>query len=117
MSFLGRGYNFLIGSFEILAFLVFVGVIVFWIRRNVLNIYRFLSKELKGWPKNDANYILYFEMVLMILFITMNAADYQLQLNGAAHYAQEAGIVGSFPISQFLTPWFEGFSTWNFNYY
>ena len=111
LSFLGSGYNFLIGSFEILAFLVFVGVIVFWIRRNVLNIYRFLSKELKGWPKNDANYILYFEMVLMILFITMNAADYQLQLNGAAHYAQEAGIVGSFPISQFLTPWFEGFST------
>jgi len=110
LSFLGGGYNFLIGSFEILAFLVFVGVIVFWIRRNVMNIYRFLSKELKGWPKNDANYILYFEMVLMILFITMNGADYQLQLNGAAHYAQEAGIVGSFPISQFLSPFLEGFS-------
>jgi len=110
LSFLGGGYNFLIGSFEILAFLVFVGVIVFWIRRNVMNIYRFLSKELKGWPKNDANYILYFEMVLMILFITMNGADYQLQLNGAAHYAQEAGIVGSFPISHFMSPWFEGFS-------
>ena len=111
LSFLGGGYNFLIGTFEILAFLVFVGVIIFWIRRNSLNIYRFLSRELKGWPKNDANYILYFEMVLMILFIVMNGADYQLQLNGAAHYAQESGIVGSFPISQYLSPWFENFST------
>lgn len=110
LSFLGSGYNFLIGTFEILAFLVLLGVIIFWLRRNVTNIYRFLGNELKGWPKNDANYILYFEMVLMILFLTMNGADYQLQLNGADHYAQNAGIAGSFPISQFLLPWFEGFS-------
>ncbi len=103
-SFLGGFYDVLIFSFEILALLVFVGVILFWIRRNVIHIKRFLSKELKGWPKNDANYILYFEMVLMILFITMNAADYQLQLNGADHYASEAGIMGSFPVSQYLLP-------------
>ncbi|WP_034925072.1 (Fe-S)-binding protein [Gillisia sp. CAL575] len=110
LSFLGSGYNFLIATFEILALLVLLGVIIFWLRRNVTNIYRFLGSELKGWPKNDANYILYFEMVLMILFLTMNGADYQLQLNGADHYAQNAGIAGSFPISQFLLPWFEGFS-------
>ncbi len=110
LSFLGAGYNFLIATFEILALLVLLGVIIFWLRRNVTNIYRFLGNELKGWPKNDANYILYFEMVLMILFLTMNGADYQLQLNGADHYAQNAGIAGSFPISQFLLPWFEGFS-------
>jgi len=110
LSFLGSGYNFLIATFEILALLVLLGVIIFWLRRNVTNIYRFLGSELKGWPKNDANYILYFEMVLMILFLTMNGADYQLQLNGADHYAQNAGIAGSFPISQYLLPWFEGFS-------
>ncbi len=110
LSFLGAGYNFLIASFEILALLVLLGVIIFWLRRNVTNIYRFIGNELKGWPKNDANYILYFEMVLMILFLTMNGADYQLQLNGAVHYAQNAGIVGSFPISQFLLPLFEGLS-------
>ncbi|MGB8705189.1 MAG: Fe-S oxidoreductase, partial [Gillisia sp.] len=63
LSFLGGGYNFLIGFFEILALLVFIGVITFWIRRNVLRIYRFMSNEMKGWPKNDANNILYFEMV------------------------------------------------------
>ncbi|SDS38180.1 (Fe-S)-binding protein [Christiangramia echinicola] len=109
-SFLGGFYDVLIFSFEILAFLVFVGVVLFWIRRNTINIKRFLSRELKGWPKNDANYILYFEMVLMILFITMNAADYQLQLNGADHYASEAGIMGSFPVSQYLLPLLDGMS-------
>ncbi|MBO2545125.1 (Fe-S)-binding protein [Salegentibacter sp. BDJ18] len=108
LSFMGGFYNVLIASFEVLALLVLIGVIVFWIRRNILNIYRFLSRELKGWPKNDANYILYFEMVLMVLFLVMNATDYQLQLNGAPHYASEAGITGSFPISQFLLPIFEG---------
>ena len=111
LAFLGSGYNFLIGTFEILAFLVLIGVIIFWLRRNVSNIYRFLGNELKGWPKNDANYILYFEMVLMILFLVMNGADLQLQLAGANHYAQESGVImGSFPISQFLSPVLEGLS-------
>ncbi|MFD1095952.1 4Fe-4S dicluster domain-containing protein [Salegentibacter chungangensis] len=110
LSFMGGFYDALIASFEVLAFLVLVGVIVFWTRRNINKIKRFWSREMKGWPKNDANYILYFEMVLMALFLTMNAADYQLQLNGAAHYAQEAGITGSFPISQFLLPLIDGFS-------
>ncbi|MGY5849374.1 4Fe-4S dicluster domain-containing protein [Salegentibacter sp. F14] len=110
LSFMGGFYNFLIGAFEILALLVLIGVILFWTRRNISNIYRFLSRELKGWPKNDANYILYFEMILMLLFLVMNATDYQLQLNGAAHYSQEAGIVGAFPVSQFLLPIFDGMS-------
>jgi heterodisulfide reductase subunit C len=109
-GFLGSVYDVLIGSFEILALLVLVSVILFWIRRNLMHIKRFLSKELKGWPKNDANYILYFEVVLMLLFLTMNAADYQLQLLGAPHYASEAGIVGAFPVSQFLLPILDGFS-------
>ncbi|WP_417887491.1 4Fe-4S dicluster domain-containing protein [Zunongwangia sp.] len=110
LSFLGGFYNFLIGSFEILAVLVLIGVVIFWIRRNVLHIYRFLNKELKGWPKNDANYILYFEMVLMSLFLIMNAADLQLQLNGHTHYAHSSAIVGAFPVSQFLLPIFESIS-------
>eukprot|EP01093_Parvamoeba_rugata_P013915 TRINITY_DN4400_c0_g2_i1.p1 TRINITY_DN4400_c0_g2~~TRINITY_DN4400_c0_g2_i1.p1 ORF type:complete len:164 (+),score=30.01 TRINITY_DN4400_c0_g2_i1:10-501(+) len=52
-------YGFLIGSFEVLAVLVLVSVIVFWIRRNVIKIKRFLSSEMKGWPKRDGNIILY----------------------------------------------------------
>ncbi len=101
---LGSFYDFLIGSFEILALLVLVSVIIFWIRRNVINIKRF--KTLKGWPKNDGNIILYFEVVLMTLFLTMNAADLQLQELGAAHYIK----AGSYPVSQFISPLFDGMS-------
>ena len=106
LSFMGVFYDILIGSFEILAFLVLVAVIVFWIRRNVTKLARFTSSDLKGKPKNDANYILYFEMVLMSLFLLMNAADLHLQHvpGGFGHYHQ----VGSFPISQFIAPIFNG---------
>src|SRR5690606_3797820 len=67
VSFLGGFYDFLIGSFEILALLVIVAVVVFWIRRNIVRLKRFLNPEMKGWPKSDANIILYFEVVLMVL--------------------------------------------------
>ena len=99
-------YNFLIASFEILALLVLVGVILFWTRRNLQKLRRFWANEMKGWPKNDANYILYFEMVLMILFLTMNAADQQLQTLGAAHYVE----AGSYPVSQFIVPFLDSLS-------
>ena len=100
LPILGEGfYGFLIGTFEILALLVFVSVIFFWLRRNAIKIKRFLSKEMTGWPKNDGNIILYFEIVLMSLFIIMNATDPQFQ---------EAGIGN--PISQFVAPWFSGLS-------
>jgi heterodisulfide reductase subunit C len=105
-AFIGPVYDILIGSFEVLALLVLVSVIFFWTRRNIMKIKRFWSKEMKGWPKNDANYILYFEVVLMVLFLTMNATDYQLQLNGAEGYAQ----AGAFPVSQYLLPLFDGMS-------
>lgn len=78
-SSLGSFYGFLIGSFEILALLVLVSVIVFWIRRNIIKIRRFWKSEMKGWPKSDGNIILYFEMVLMILFLVMNATDVSFQ--------------------------------------
>ncbi|WGK64783.1 4Fe-4S dicluster domain-containing protein [Croceiramulus getboli] len=109
---LGPVYDVLIASFEILALLVFVAVVIFWLRRNAIRIARFIKHpEMKGWPKLDANLILYFEMVLMGLFLLMNAADYELQLRGAEHYAQEAGIAGSFPVSQYLLPLFENVET------
>ena len=92
-------YGFLIGTFEILAALVFIAVTLFWLRRNASNIKRFLSKEMKGWPKRDGNFILYFEMVLMTLFIIMNATD--------VHF-QEAGV-GNI-ISQFVAPLFSDYS-------
>ena len=104
--FLGRLYNFLIGTFEVFAFLVLISVIVFWTRRNVVRIKRFWKPEMKGWPKRDADFILYFEVVLMLLFLSMNATDSILQDRGIETYIN----AGSFPISQFLYPLFDGLS-------
>jgi heterodisulfide reductase subunit C len=104
--YLGGFYNVLIASFEILAVLVLVAVVLFWTRRNVIKIKRFLSSEMKGWPKKDADYILYFEIVLMSLFLSMNAADLLLQKMGEPHYIK----AGSFPISQFIAPLFSSLS-------
>ena len=103
-SFLGSLYNILIGSFEVLAFLVLIAVLVFWIRRNIIKLKRFISKDLNGSPKKDANIILYFEVVLMSLFLLMNASDFWLQQAGVSHYIQ----AGSFPISHFISPIFNG---------
>ena len=104
--YLGGFYNVLIASFEILAALVLVAVVLFWIRRNLIKIKRFFSSEMKGWPKKDADYILYFEIVLMSLFLSMNAADLLLQNMGEPHYIK----AGSFPISQFIAPLFSSLS-------
>ena len=105
-AFLGGFYDFLIGTFEILALLVLVSVVLFWTRRNVLKIKRFLSPEMKGWPKQDGNIILYFEVVLMGLFLIMNSSDYALQQMGAAHYTQ----AGSYPVSSLFAGVFDAMS-------
>ena len=105
-AFLGGFYDFLIGTFEILALLVLVSVVLFWTRRNVLKIKRFLSPEMKGWPKQDGNIILYFEVVLMGLFLIMNSSDYALQQMGASHYTQ----AGSYPISSLFAGVFDAMS-------
>lgn len=107
-AFLGTTYDVLIASFEILAFLVLVAVVAFWSRRNVIKLKRFVSSDLKDWPKSDANYILYFEVVLMTLFLLMNASDLHLQNvpGGFSHFIK----AGSFPISQFIEPLFNGMS-------
>lgn len=107
-SFLGLTYDVLIGSFEILALLVIVAVLIFWFRRNFVKLKRFISSDLDGSPKKDANYILYFEVVLMSLFLLMNASDLHLQNvpGGFSHFVK----AGSFPISQFIEPLFNGVS-------
>ena len=104
--YLGELYNLLIASFEILAALVLVSVVLFWLRRNAIKIRRFWKPEMKGWPKKDADYILYFEIVLMTLFLSMNATDQLLQEFGETNYTQ----AGLFPVSKLLTPLFSSFS-------
>ncbi|MDF2833903.1 (Fe-S)-binding protein [Chryseobacterium indoltheticum] len=98
-------YNFFTATLEILAILVIIGVVLFFIRRNFYGVKRLTMKELFGWPKNDANWILIIEFALMVAFFTMNSSDFILQQRGvlAAH--------GSFPISEMtLVPFLEIFS-------
>lgn len=101
---LGGFYSFLINFFEILAAGVILVCVVFLARRNIIRLKRFISRDLNGWPRSDANYILVAEIILMSLFLTMNAADRALQLQGAAHYTD----TGNFIISGSLAGLFEG---------
>ena len=90
---LGGLYSFLINSFEVLALTVLIACVIFLIRRNIIKLRRFISRDLDGWPRSDANYILITEIVLMTLFLTMNSADRALQLQGHEHYLQTGGFV------------------------
>jgi len=105
-AFLGPVYNLAIGFFEILAFLVLIACFVFLSRRFVVKLKRFSGVEMKGFPTRDAATILVVEIVLMGALLKMNACDQILQARGAEHFIQ----AGSFPISQYLVPFF---STWS----
>ncbi len=101
---LGSFYTFLINSFEILAFLVIIVCVIFLMRRNVIKLKRFISKDLNGWPRSDANLILITEIILMSLFIVMNAADGSIRFLN--YHSTE-----NFIISGTLFPYFHHFST------
>ncbi len=88
-------YGIFTATLEILAALVVIAVVAFFIRRNGIKIPRLSSIDLKGWPKNDANWILLIEFALMMAFFKMNAADYLLM-------SKEGLVHGSFPISSNL---------------
>ena len=108
-SVLGNAYSLLINAFEILAVLVIIVCAAFLIRRNIIKLKRFASKDLNGWPGSDANYILFTEIILMTLFLKMNAMDTLLQSRGFGHYA--AHITGNFVISSHYHPILQYFSS------
>ncbi len=107
-SSLGTFYPWLINGFEWLALAVLVACVFFLCRRNILKIRRFRSHDLDGWPRSDANYILVTEIILMTLFLTLNASDTLLQQRNFEHYA--ALPTGNFIISQWLQPFLNGLS-------
>jgi len=94
-------YAFFTGFLEILAALVVLAVVVFFIRRNFYGVKRLTMKELFGWPKQDANWILIIEFALMVAFFTMNGADF---------YTDSTRFSSNFPISKHLFPFFGNFS-------
>lgn len=106
LPLLGGFYTFLINSFEILAVLVLLACVLFLARRNIIKLKRFISKDLDGWPRSDANNILITEIVLMSLFLLMNATDRALQLKSVAGYHE----TGSFVVSGLIAPLLDGLS-------
>lgn len=102
---LGSLYFVLIGIFEVLSLLTFIACSAFLIRRNILKLKRLNQKELNGWPRSDANLILTIELILMSLFLIMNATDYNLQQLNAEHYTN---LGQPFLISQYIAPIFSG---------
>lgn len=100
---LGSLYSILINSFEVLAVLVLIGCLIFLIRRNTIKLKRFVSKDLDGWPRSDANYILLIEIALMSLFLTMNAADRALQMQETVHYLDTGNFIISGKLAPYLT--------------
>lgn len=100
-------YAYFTATLEVLAILVIIAVVFFFIRRNFYGVKRLTMKELFGWPKDDANWILVIEFALMSAFFMMNASDAILQSRGAEGFHQ----LGSFPISEmFFIPFLEVFS-------
>jgi hypothetical protein len=101
---LGGFYTFMISFIEVLSVLAFVATVAFLARRNMLKLPRLTMRELAGWPKQDANLILVFELILIGFIFTMNGADEVLQ--------SDAGNSNGFAISSWLGPiLFEGKST------
>jgi heterodisulfide reductase subunit C len=107
---LGNLYDFLIHSFEILAVLVIIGCAIFLIRRNIIKLKRFMSKDLDGWPGSDANYILITEIILMTLFLTLNASDTFL-IKRSLGYPDSASF--GFVVSRHIHPLLNGLSNDN----
>lgn len=105
---LGALYPYLINAFEFLAVAVLLVCVVFIIRRDLLKIKRLNQPELKGWPISDAHIILFTEIVLMSLFLLLNASDTLLQSRGVEPYAGHA--TGDFIFSSYLHPLLNGLS-------
>jgi len=102
--YFGSIYDVAIGFFEILALGVLVACVVFLARRFVTKVPRLQMPELKGWPVKDATIILVVEVVLMGALLMMNAAE-QMLVNRDLMEGH-----GSFPVSQYLVGFFDGFS-------
>lgn len=101
---LGGFYTFIISFIEILSLLALVATIAFLSRRNLLKLPRLNMKEMNGWPKMDANMILFMELILVTCIFTMNGADEVM-------HKMATGESYGFSISSFMGPlFFEGMS-------
>ena len=96
---LGGFYTFIISFIEVLSFLALIATFAFLSRRNLIKVPRLVMSEMKGWPKMDANMILFMELILVTCIFTMNGADEMI-------HRTETGESYGFAISSFIGPLF-----------
>ncbi len=106
LPLLGSLYPYFITIFEFFAVAVLITCSIFLIRRSVVKVSRFDGLEMTRKPKIDATIILVSEIVLMIAFLTMNAADANLQALGVEHF----NATGDFFFSGLLKNMLSGIS-------
>lgn len=80
-GFLTGIYVLVINMIEILSVFALIATFIFLARRNLLKIPRLVRSELNGWPKLDANLILFAEIYLVTCIFMMNGADQALHNN------------------------------------
>ncbi len=101
---LGAFYTFIISFIEVLSLLALIATFVFLSRRNLIKVPRLVMSEMKGWPKVDANMILFMEVILVTCIFTMNGADEMMHI-------AETGESYGFTVSSFVGPlFFDGLS-------
>ena len=108
---LGGFYTFIVSFIEILSLLALIATVIFLSRRNLLKLPRLNMAEMNGWPKMDANMILFMEIILVSCIFTMNGADEVLYNRGLSHATALGDSSFGFSISSFLGPiLFDGMS-------
>lgn len=104
--YLGAFYPFMISLIEVLSVAAFIATIIFFSRRNLIRVPRLNLKELNGWPRMDANMILFMEFILVTCIFMMNSADEVLLSRGESHaaalFAGETSF--NFTVSSLLGP-------------
>jgi heterodisulfide reductase subunit C len=103
-SFLGWFYDLMTGAGDVFAFIILVCIVVFMARRLFFRVKRFYGPEMKPVSKADANLALSFILLLMVSLLGMNTF-YLLDAGASGR-----SIVGSYPISALIAPWFAGLS-------
>jgi len=104
LSVLGPVYDAITALGDIFAFIIFVLILLFLIRRVFMHIKRFSGIEMKHISHIDANIALTLIMLLMVSLLGMNT----FYLLDAGHSGHE--IVGIYPVSNYLSGMFSSMS-------
>ncbi len=100
--YLGRLYTLIINTIEFLSLGALIATVIFLWRRNLLKVPRLVMPEMNGWPKIDANNILFAEIVLVLAIFTMNGADTLLQQIDPAHFPDTGTLLLSSAVGSTL---------------